>query len=171
MPLNLIPSWPFVTVISNAHRPAICRKLLSVSLSDVAPCSDSSFPFLARVPWKWCVFPVHPIIVHPVAGGPTAGGGTLDHLVKVLAARFLYCKANLRMLIELDIKWSLHKSQLLFRNQPSAIEMYIKGDFSINIYMDKEDNGLISIRLLNKSICRHLKKESAFPCSLQHYSR
>ena len=80
------------------------------------------------------------------AGGPTTGGGTLDHLVRVLAARFLHCKANLRMLIELDIKWSLHKSQLLFRNPSSAIELYIKGDFSRNICMDKEDNGLISIR-------------------------
>ena len=87
------------------------------------------------------------ITVHPVAGGPsTGGGGTLDHLVRVLAARFLHCKANLRMLIELDIKWSLHKSQLLFRNPSSAIELYIKGDFSRNICTDKEDNGLISIR-------------------------
>ena len=81
-----------------------------------------------------------------MAGGPTAGGGTLDHLVKVLAARFLHCEANLRMLTELDIKWSLHESQLLFRNQSSAIELYIKGDFSRNICMDKEDNGLVSIR-------------------------
>ena len=84
--------------------------------------------------------------MHPVAGGPSAGGGTLDHVVRVLGARFLHCQANLRMLIELDIKWSLHKSQLLFRNQSSAIELYIKGDFSRNICMDKEDNGLISIR-------------------------
>ena len=36
------------------------------------------------------------IAVHPVAGGPSAGGGTLDHLVRVLGARFLHCKANLR---------------------------------------------------------------------------
>ena len=114
--LNLIPSWPFLTVTFSTGTGQLFVECPSIWVCLMFPhVQTQAVHFWQDFCGNDVSFPVHPISGHTLAGCPTAGGGNLDNLVKVPAARFLHRKANTRMLIELDIKWSLHKSQIAFQ--------------------------------------------------------